>query len=221
MPARLRLDALRSVEVSVARLSPRYGCGLMLAGIPEIDSPDPLVNAMGNYGLTKLHADKPAKKHLENPGLLKPFFDNAFTHKTPLKTNFRQVFGHLEVYLAFDQQTRTVWFVADPHNRMALVNYFRDAVSLGLKSSGILLIGSTVRLTPVGWQNLYDLLSDKFINDHPGIQRVEVMTVLSGVRWRQNCMGLGVTLLNFRELADIQSMVEDAFAGKGGGEVQE
>lgn len=220
MPARLRLDSHRTIEISFARLSPRYGCGQMLAGMAAVDSPDPLVNVMSSYGLTRLFADKTAKRHVQNPGLLKPFFENAFNNRTPLKTNFHQSFGNVELYMAFDPATKSAWFITDPHNRMALVNYFRDAVSLGLKSSGILLLGSVVRLTPVGWQNLHDLLSDKFLNAHPGIQRVEIMTVFSGIRWRNNCLGIGVIMLNFKELNDIETLVEEAFSGKNGGEVQ-
>jgi hypothetical protein len=137
-----------------------------------------------------------------------------------LRQNFRGVYGHLEVFMALDAQARAAWFVADSPNRMALVNYFRDAASLGLKPLGVLLLGSTVRLTAMGWQNLYDLLTDKFFNDHPGIQRIEVMSVLAGVRWRANCLGLGVTLLNFRELPEIQTAVEAALRGATGPEIQ-
>lgn len=219
MPVRLRLDAQRCIEIAYARLSPRIGCGLMLASLPTIDSPDPLVNVMDNYGLGRLAADKPAQKLLNNPGLLKPFFDNAFTHRLPLKQNFRESFGHVELYLAYDPSQKHAWFVSDPQNKIALTNYFRDAVSLSLKASGITLQGSPVKLTPVGWQNLHDLLTDKFLNDHKDIQRIEIMSLVSGTRWRQNCLGIGVTLLNFRELIEIRKLVEDAYQGKGGGEV--
>jgi hypothetical protein len=220
LPARLRLDVNRCIEISWARLSPRIGCGLMLASLSGIDSPDPLVNVMSNYGLTKLAADKPARKLLENPGLLKPFYENAFNNQVQLKQNFRQSFGHVELYMALDAGQKSAWFVGDPQNKMALANYCRDAVSLSLKTSGIVLLGSTVKLTPAGWQNLHDLLSDKFLNDHKDVQRVEVTSVASGMRWRQNCLGLGVTSLNFKELLEIRKMVEDAYAGKSGGEVQ-
>ncbi len=220
MPAKLRLESHRSLEISFVKLSPRYGCGLMLANLPKFDPSDPLLNAMTNYGYPTLAADKLATKLVQNPGLLKQFYDNAFSNKMTLRQNFRGVYGHLEVFMAFDPQSRTAWFLAEPQNRMALVNYFRDAASLGLKPLGVLLLGSTVRLTPVGWQNLYDLLTDKFFNAHTGIQRVEVMSVMAGVRWRSNCLGLGVTLLNFRELAEIQAAVEAALRGETGPEIQ-
>jgi len=220
MPTKLRLEAHRSLEISFANLSPAYGCGLMLRGLPRFDASDPLFNAMSNYGYPNLAGDKAAQKQVQNPGLLKKFYDNAFTNKLPLRQNFRDVYGHIEVFMAMDAATHTAWFVADPPNRIALVNYFRDAVSLGLKPLGVLLLGSTVRLTPAGWQNLHDLLSDKFFNDHAGIQRIEIMSVTDGVRWRANTLGLGLTLLNFRELPEIEAAVLAALRGAAGPEIR-
>jgi hypothetical protein len=220
MPTKLKLETQRSLEISFAKLSPLYGCGQMLLDLPKFRASDPLLNAMSNYGYPNLAGDKTAQKLVQNLGLLKQFFDNAFTNKLPLRQNFRDVYGHIEVFMAIDDSTRTAWFIADPPNRMALANYFRDAASLGLKPLGVLLLGSTVRLTPAGWQNMHDLLTDKFFNDHAGIQRVEVMSVLGGVRWRSNCLGLGVTLLNFRELPEIQTAVEAALRGATGPEIQ-
>jgi hypothetical protein len=219
MPAKLRLDLYHSIEISMMKLSEKYGCGLMLKGLPKATSSDPLVNCMGNYGYTELFADQPARKIVENPGLLKQFYDGAFTSKTPLRNNFKQVYGHLEVLMAIDPPVKTAWFVADPHNRMALANYFRDAVSLGLKGSGVLLTGSMVRLTSVGWQNLYDLLPDKLLHDHRDVQRIEVLSVLSGVRWRPPSLSLGVTALNFREPAELKDALQEAL-GTAGSEVE-
>jgi hypothetical protein len=220
MPAKLRLEAHRSLEISMAKLSPRIGCGLMLTQLPRLDAADPLLNAMNNYGYTTLHADKTAQKLVQNSGLLKQFFDNAFVNKLALRQNYRDVYGHLELYMALDPTPHTSWFIAEPPNRIALQNYYRDALTLGLKPLGILLLGSTIRLTSSGWQNLYDLLTDKFFNAHPGIQRVEVMSAIGGVRWRSNCLGLGVMLLNFRELPEIQTAVEAALTGATGPEIQ-
>jgi hypothetical protein len=220
MPAKLRLEAYRSLEISIATLSPNFGCGKMLRALPRFNASDPLLNAMSNYGYPDLAGDKPAQKLVENSGLLKQFFDNAFTNKMPLRQNFKGTYGHLEVFMALDASVRTAWFVADTASRVALENYFRDALSIGLKTLGIMLIGSTVRLTAAGWQNLHDLLSDKFLSNHPGIQRIEIMGTLDGVRWRGNCLGLGVTLLNFRELTEILASVEAALRGGSGPQTQ-
>lgn len=219
MPAKPKLDQYRCIEISLAKLSPRIGCGLMLHNVPKVEFSDPMINVMANYGITTLYADRPAQKLVDNSGLLKSFYDNAFTNRTPLRQNFRQSYGHLDVFLAYDTQARSAWFVAEPPNRMALANYYRDATALGLKTLGIQLLGSTARLTGLGWQNLHDLVSDKFLAAHPAVQRVEVMSILSGVRWRTPVLGLGVTVMNIKDIPEIREMVEAAMRGEGGGEV--
>jgi len=220
MPTKLKLETYRSLEVSIATLSPLYGCGLMLGSLPRFNASDPLHNSLTNYGYESFFADKAAQKVVENSGLLKQFYDNAFINKTPLRQNFKSVYGHLEVFMAIDATAKTAWFVADANNRVALTNYYRDAVSLGLKPLGIMLLGSTVRLTPAGWQNLFDLLNDKFFNANPGIRRIEIMGILDGVRWRADTLSLGVTLMNFRELPEIESAVRTALRGSAGPETR-
>ena len=215
MPARLRLDRERSIEIALARLSPRYGCGLMLKKLDELDSADPLISVMGTYGYDKLYADKPGGKLVTNPALLKSFYDNALSHKTPVRRNWHTVYREVDVFLALDKHAKTAWFVGDPLNRMALVNYFRDAVSLGVKTLGIMLVGSTVRLTPAGWQNLHDLLSDEFVDKHKEIERVDVMSMFSGVRWRQPSLGIGVTFLNLKDPEQIREAADTVLAGGG------
>lgn len=215
MPTKLRLELNRMLEISFATLSPTYGCGSMLRSLPRFSSSDPLLDIMSNYGYQEVAGDKAAQKLVANPGLLRQFHENAFSNKLPLADNYKDVYGHLEVFLATDAAAKTAWFVADPPNRIALLNYYRDAVSFGLKPLGVLLLGSTVRLTAAGWQNLHDLLTDDFFNIHPGIQRVEIMSVLDGVRWRANTLGLGVTMLNFRELPEIETAAVKALLIRG------
>lgn len=220
MPPRVRLEVERSMEISFARLSDRIGCGLMLHGLPKFDREEPLINVMGNYGYTEVFADRPAQKILSNRGLLKSFYENAFNNKTKLRNNFHQVYRGQGLFLAHDPKAKRCWFVADPQNRMALANYHRDAVSLALKSLGITLVGATVRLTPVAWQNLHDLLTDRFFELHSEVKRVEVLAVLSGVRWREPNLGLGLTFLNLRELDQISQSTEAALRGESGGEIE-
>jgi hypothetical protein len=191
----------------MAALSPAFGCGLMLRNLPRFNASDPLRNAMANYGYENLSADKAAQKILENSGLLKQFYDGAFASKTPLRQNYRNVYGHHEVLMAIDATAKAAWFVADPANRMALVNYYRDALGLSLKPLGVSLLGSTVRLTPGGWQNLYDLLSDKFFTAHPGIKRIEILGLDSGARCRAGTLGVGASMLNLREFPEVTATV--------------
>jgi len=207
MPTKLRLEAHRSLEITSGTLPPNYGCGAMLHNLPRFNASDPFHNAMANYGYEDLFADKTARKTIENSGLLRQFYDGAFTNKTPLRQNFRNVYGQIEIYMVIDATAKTAWFVAEPTNRMALMNYYRDALLLGLKPLGVLLLGSTIRLTAPGWQNLHDLLSDKFFNAHPGIQRIEILGVEGGARFRADTLGLGATLLNFREFPEVVAAV--------------
>ncbi len=211
MPAKLRLEAHRSLEISAAALSPAFGCGLMLRNLPRFNASDPLHNSMANYGYENLFADKAAQKTIENSGLLKQFYDIAFASKTPLRQNFKSVYGHHEVFMAIDATAKSAWFVADPANRMALANYYRDALGLSLKPLGVMLLGSTVRLTSAGWQNLYDLLSDKFFSAHPGIQRIEILGVEGGARYRAGTLGIGASLLNLRDFPEVVATVGAAF----------
>lgn len=186
----------------------------MLATLPRFESLDALNNIMNNYGYNRIHADKQAQKTFANSALLKQFYDNTFINKTSLQQNFRSTYGHIEIYLAVDATIKSAWFISDPQNKIALVNYFRDAVSLGLKADGVLLLGSTPKLTPVGWQNLHDLLRPEFFQRYGPIERVEVMSLLSGARWRPPSLGLGVTLLNLREFKDVRAAVESALLGQ-------
>ncbi len=214
MPERLRFENLRSLEISFNQLSPKFGCGLMLSSLPLFNSCDPLVTVMANYGFEKIYADKPAQKILSNSGLLKTFYENAFKNKTPLQQNFRSTFGNQEIYLVFDTELKSAWFISEPHNKIALTNYFRDALSLRLKSEGILLVGSTNKLTPVGWQNLYDLLQEKFMSRLGRIERIEIMSLMSEVRWRPPTLGLGVTMLNMKEFKEILALIDAAVKGR-------
>ncbi len=201
------------MEIAFKYLSPRIGCGLMLTNLPRFSASDPLNAIMNSYGYDKIFADKPAQKIITNSGLLKNFYDNAFTNKTPLFQNFRSAFGNQEVYLVCDPSIKTAWFIADPANKIVLNNYFRDAVSLGLKADGILLFGSIPKLTPVGWQNLYDLMNEGFFQKDRGVERVEIMSVMSGVRWRPPTLGIGVTFLNLHNSEEIKKTVAEALQG--------
>ncbi|MFO7676200.1 MAG: hypothetical protein R6X12_07800 [bacterium] len=219
MPPRLRLDAERSLEISLARLSPRIGCGLMLGGLPGLGGPEPLLNIMENYGYGRLAADKPGRKVVENSSLLKTFHENAFIQKLPIRRNFQQVYGQRDVLLALDEREKRAWFVGDPQNRLVLANYHRDSLALGLKPHGVALVGSMVRLSAVGWQNLAELLDDRFLDAHPEVQRVEVLTVITGVRWRPPCLGIGASFLNFQELEKVSRAAAAVLRGEAGGEI--
>ncbi|HDQ98843.1 MAG TPA: hypothetical protein ENN51_00950 [candidate division WOR-3 bacterium] len=220
MPPRLRLDVERSIEISYARLSERIGCGLMLASLPKYDSSDALNAIMENYGCDKVFADKAARKILENNALLRTFHENAFIQKLPIRRNFYDVYSQRDIWLAYDPRQKLAWFLGNGENRVALGNYHRDALLLGLKPHGVLLTGSTVRLSAIGWQNLCDLISDKFLDAHREIERVEVMGLVAGVRWRPPVLGIGSSFLNFQDQERIKAAAEAALRGENGGVVE-
>lgn len=208
MPPVLRLHNTKVIKISLDHLSPKIGCGKVLAGIHPFPSSDSFKKAMSNYNIDTSYADKQAQKHLENSKLVGPFLSNILTGKTPLDANFKFSFNTVDMVLAVDITNKNAWFISEPSNKLALENYYRDAVPNILKSLGLTLTGSTVRLTPYGWQTLHDIVDADFVHQHPDVKRVEVMTVLAGLRWREPDLGLGITLLNFAEPDKIRNDIE-------------
>jgi hypothetical protein len=208
MPPTLRLNTARVIKVSLDHLSPKIGCGRVLLSVPIFSASDSFRKAMEGYGLKTIYADKLAQKHLENSKLAGPFMSNVLTGKTPLDANFKFSFNTVDMVLAVDEAKGSAWFLSEPSNKLALDNYYRDAVPNILKSLGITLTGSTIRLTPYGWQNLFDIINADFVYYHPEVKRVEVMTVLAGLRWREPDLGFGITLLNFTEPGKIRNDIE-------------
>jgi hypothetical protein len=208
MPPILRLNFLRAIRVSIDYLSPKIGCGKVLASIPIFPASESFLKAMESYGIKIIYADKIAQKYLTNSKFAGPFMSNAATGKTSLEANFKFSFTTADMVLAYDDRKGSAWFLAEPDNKLALENYYRDAVPNILKSLGLTLTGSTVRLTPYGWQNLFDVINADFVRSHPEVKRIEVMTVLAGLRWRPPDLGLGITLLNFAEPDKIKNDIE-------------
>lgn len=202
------------IKVSLDHLSPKIGCGKMLTNVPVFPSSESFKKAMENYGIKNTYADKKALKFLEDNKLVGPFLSNILTSKTPLDANFKFSFTSGEMVLAVDEVKGSSWFIAEPGNKIALENYYKDAVPNILKSLGVTLTGSTVRLTPYGWQTLHDVINADFVHQHPEVKRVEVMTVLAGLRWRDPDLGLGITLLNFsgpdKILVDIEALLKSS-----------
>lgn len=192
----------------------------MLADLPKHSSSDALNSIMENYGCARLAADKPARKILDNSAMLRTFHENAFIQKLPLRRNFHTVYGQRDIWLAVDLREGAAWFVGDAQNRIALANYHRDALMLGLKPHGVLLVGSTVRLSAIGWQSLCELVTDKFLDAHREIQRIEVMSVLTGVRWRPPTLSIGTSFLNYKDPERIAAATEAVLRGENGGELE-
>jgi hypothetical protein len=208
MPPMLRINITHVIKVSIDNLSPKIGCGKILASVPIFPASESFHKAMESYGIKIIYADKPAQKHLANSKYSGPFISNAATGKTAIDLNFKFSFTSADMYLAYDDKKESAWFVSELSSKLALENYYRDAVPNILKGLGVTLTGSVVRLTPYGWQNIFDIINSDFVHNHLEVKRVEVMTVLAGLRWRTPDLGLGITLLNFTEPEKIRSDIE-------------
>ncbi|MEO0108983.1 MAG: hypothetical protein ABIK62_07445 [candidate division WOR-3 bacterium] len=202
MPLALRLQAEKALSINGSWLSPKIGCGLMLAKMPNYSADEVLRDVMRNYGYSSIRADKQAAKFLDtHSDLLQSFCANAEGAKMPIEVNYKTVFGSKDLILVTDSSARTAYFVAAAENKLALNNYFRDAMPGLLQSMKLTLGGSTSRLTPIGWQNLHDLLTlGDFRFDFPDVERLEIMASLPAARWRKPVLEVGVNMLNFQEV---------------------
>ena len=219
MAAVLRVFVERVLPINSGFLSPRIGCGLMLTRIPSYQANDVFRDVMKVYGFPNLRADKPAAKILdEDEDLMRQFCINAETGKMPLRLNFRGVYATKEAFLLLDTPRKTAYFVGAPDNRLALTNYYRDAMFKLPELLNLVLAGSINRLTPVGWQNLHDIMNDvNFRNAYPGVERIEVMASIPSVRWRKPVLEIGVNLLNFSNAKAIrQAMATEVVGGTEG-----
>ena len=206
MAVSLRIVTEKMLAVNSSWLSTKIGCGMMLAGMPRYPANEVLHEVMRGYGHSDIHADKQAAKYLDsNESLLRTFCANAEEGKMPLKANYRAVFGKKDTLLVLDLNGRSCYFVLAPENKLALNNYYRDVAPGMMQSFGIVLSGSTNRLTPVGWQNLHDLMTiGDFRNDFSDARKIEVMSSLPTCRWRAPEIELGVNMLNFSDARSIR-----------------
>jgi len=206
MAVSLRLTAEKLLDVNSSWLSPRIGCGQMLSGIPRYSGSEVLRDVMREYGYDIVHADKQATKLLDNnDSLVRTFCSNFEGTKMPIKVNYRSAFGLKDLFLVLDLITKSAYFIASPESKLALNNYFRDAMPGLMQNFKVTLGGSTNRLTPIGWQNLHDVMTEgNFRIDFPEVQKIEIMSTLPGARWRQPTLEVGVQLMNFTEAKAIR-----------------
>jgi hypothetical protein len=215
MAAVLRVNVEHMLAINSGFLSPRIGCGLMLTTIPPYQTNDVFRDVMRTYGFPNVFADKPAIKILEgNEDLMRQFVVNAESGKMVLKNNFRGVYAAKEIYLLMDTAKKAAYFLSAPEHKLALVNYYRDAMPAIANILRVALSGSTNRLTPTGWQNLHDVLNDiNFRKDYPGVERIEIMASLPTARWRTPVLEIGVNLLNFSNARAVRDSIRTEVGG--------
>lgn len=215
MAAVLRVNHDRSLQIQTNLLNPRIACGLMFTKIPSYQVNDVFRQIMSSYGFHQLRADKDAAKLLdEKEDLLRAFCTNADVGKMTLKLNFRTVYTGKDILLALDAPKKTAYFLGSADHRLMLTNYYRDVMPKLTELLHMSVAGSTGRLTAIGWQNLHDVINDiNFKADFPDVDKVEVMTTVSAVRWRKPLLELGVNLLNFKDPKSIRDGIHQEIKG--------
>ncbi len=204
MPQGSRIEVFRRLKIDQDKLSPRIGCGLVLQRTPKFYGGEAFNKILERYDIKNIYADKIAQGLLQKEEIVKYFCANALK-SISLNENFRLIFANYSIILLFDYKKESAWFLGIVENRLPFVNYYREVVPNILKESGILLSGSFNRLLPIGWQNLYDVIINDFIQENPQVKTIEILSVITDVRWRQPVLGIGIYLLN---LASVKAVSE-------------
>ena len=195
MPHGSRIENYRWLEINQDKLNPKIGCGLVIQRIPKFFGGEAFDKILERYDAKNIYADKVAQGLLQKEEIIKYFCANALK-SVALNENFRLTFADHPMILLVDHKKESAWFLGIAENRLPFINYYRDVVPYILKESGILLSGSFSRLLPIGWQNLYDIIENDFIQENPQVKTIEILSVITDTRWREPILGIGINLLN-------------------------
>ncbi|MEO0098174.1 MAG: hypothetical protein ABIK99_05165 [candidate division WOR-3 bacterium] len=206
----LRLVTEKFLFISEDLLFPKIGTGLLLATLPKFIPLDSVAQVFVSYGLNELYADKKAKKYWEKEEFVGPFCTNLIVNKMSLVENFRTVFGKEDICFLVDQDKKKGFFIAEKENIVIATNYHRDAMPKLLKNLGIILWGSTIKINPLGWQNLYDLITSDFLKEFPQVKRIEIISTAPGIRFKPPALQLEVALINFSSLEKIKEVLTES-----------
>ncbi|MEO0110254.1 MAG: hypothetical protein ABIL00_05735 [candidate division WOR-3 bacterium] len=206
----LRLVTEKFLFISEDLLFPKIGTGLLLATLPKFIPLDSVAQVFVSYGLNELYADKKAKKYWEKEEFVGPFCTNLIVNKMSLVENFRTVFGKEDICFLVDQDKKKGFFIAEKENIVIATNYHRDAMPKLLKNLGIILWGSTIKINPLGWQNLYDLITSNFLKEFPQVKRIEIISTAPGIRFKPPALQLEVALINFSSLEKIKEVLTES-----------
>jgi hypothetical protein len=199
MPQGSRIEVFRWLEIDQDKLSPRIGGGLVLQRTPKFYGGEAFNKILELYDIKNIYADKIAQGLLQKEEIVKYFCGNALK-SISLNENFRLTFANYSMILLIDYKKESAWFLGIVENRLLFVNYYREVVPDILKESGVSLSGSFNRLLPIGWQNLYDVIINDFVQENPQVKTIEILSVITDVRWRQPILGIGINLLNSASL---------------------
>ncbi len=208
MQSPLRIEQFAWLYIEQDKLSPRIGCGEVLASLSELHASDAFMQVLAGYKINKIYADKTAQKLLKTEKIVHHFCTNALS-AMPLNENFRTVFKNFRTILLIDQSKESAWFIGDVEKRLPFLNYYREVIPNILKTIGITVTGSYTRLLPIGWQNLFDIIEKDIFKSHPEVKTVEILSVITDARLRNQVLGIGINLLNLTTPATIQERLAE------------
>ncbi|MBS4016496.1 MAG: hypothetical protein KGZ86_08710 [Candidatus Latescibacteria bacterium] len=208
----LRVEIFSWLPVEQDKLSPRIGCGLVLVNIPKFHGSDAFRQILAGYRIKNIFADKTAQKLLKTEKIVQQFCTNALA-SISLNENFRTVFKNYRMIFLIDQQKESAWLIGDVENRLPFLSYYREVVPNILKEMGITLTGSFTRLLPIGWQNFYDVIDKDIFKTHPEVTVIEILSIITDARWRNQVLGIGINLLNLTTPATIQQRIIEVLPG--------
>lgn len=206
-----RLESKCWLEINRDKLSSHLGCGLVLSQTPKFHSSEAFHQVFRSYQIQNIYADKTAQKILRTEKIVAVFCKNALAG-VALNENFRSVFQKYKLIFLLDRQKESCWILGDADNRLPFLNYYREIIPNILREYGINLTGSTVRLLPIGWQNLYDLIEMEIFKEHPEIKNIEILSLITDVRYCNNTLGLGINLLNLSTPQTIYHRIKDVLS---------
>ncbi|MCS7249768.1 MAG: hypothetical protein N2323_04020 [candidate division WOR-3 bacterium] len=191
----------RFLVISSEYLSEKVGCGAILKNIPVFREIIGLWQAFKNYGIEEVRADKQSQKILQKEEIVGPFCSNALVNKIPLKPNFKTSFLNQDIYLIVDEYKKIAYFISEPANKLAIVNYYRDAVPNLAKKLNIFIRGALSKLNPKGYKNLYELLNSEIIPllKEKNIKNIEIISAGVGISIVNHSLRLETGLVNFSD----------------------
>lgn len=206
----LRLTTEKILFIAEDLLFPKIGTGLLLATLPKFIPLDSLAQIFVSYEINDAYADKKARKYWEKEEFVGSFCTNLIVNKLSLVDNFRAVFGKEEICLLVDRDKKKGFFIGEKENIVIATNYHRDAMPKLLKNLGITLWGSTIKINPLGWQNLYELITAGFLKEFPQVKRIEIISTAPGIRFKPPVLQLEVALINFSPLEKVKEVLAES-----------
>jgi len=205
----------RFLIISSEYLNEKIGCGAILKNIPIFNEIIGLLQAFKNYGIDEVRADKQAQKILQKEEVAAPFCSNALINKIPLKPNFKMSFLKEDIFLIVDEYKKVAYFISEPTNKLAIVNYYRDAIPNIAKKLGIVVRGALTKLNPTGYKNLYELLNSEIIPilKEKNIKNIEIVSFGSQINLINHSLRIEVGFINFVDnkklLAEVKKILSN------------